>query len=1520
MRWVRITLFLLMCLISSLQAVPRVLQILPSEPIRSKVGEITSFCIDDQHLYLTDAKKNEVIVLDLQTGDLLPYPESQWKNLGDPTDIFADKENIYICEAKENRISIYDKKGMLIRVITNKNSDEYAIKAPQQVFVNDVGVLYIFDTDRKEIMSFSNEGFFLGSVGVTKPIAMTMDATQNIHVLQEGDDGFTIVVYDSNLNFQRKVEFSKEAGELFKGVGSFSINMFGEYYFISNDKCYCFKTDGRGQLITKSKFGTKAKNSSAGYFSDPTIIRAYYSNSKNEFLILDAKHNVVQIIEDDNISNTTKLKPSLLTRLSYLKTIPDFFIDEVIMDSLVTAIKEIPNSSGFLSSSEKELVSKSGISKLYNTQFKELKKKKMSVDNPRHILVTNEKIYISDDKANQIFMFNKKDGTVISSFGEKGSDEGNFKRPGGIVQAQDGSIYICDTDNNRISVYTDDGIFLRNLLNPILEKPIMLCITSKNELYVLLESARIVKISNLDNPEYVAINTRANKISWITLIYDDMLAYVNDEKQQIVIVKNNREILSFGGKGNVTDPMQFKSINAMAFDSYWNKLYVSDKEANNTKVFQFFLSPMTPTGFVLNITDQKEVLLQWDPLSPIRNYKLYIKTDQDSSFVQCSINHHLINYSTPNITSYKISSIGLDGRESVPSAPIKDVYSYAKYLEETGYYLQAIEMYKLILSQNEKLPLQSKIAELHEKYGALLEQDQHYEEAIEQYKIAASLRENNQDLVVRICTLYKLLKLYDTGLEYLFSHVIDQTYAEEIISFYYLSDDYDRVIENGELYQKDYPNDETILQLLAAAYEKKTQYIQSLEIYRKLAGKKNMNYIYKSAEMLVLLNRYDDAIAEYQKLLSLYINDPQPKTKFLLGKVYYLKKQYGLASDNILEAIQADTTQAEYYYTLGMVYVADRKLDESIKNMKKAYQLNPSDYVTAFDLAKIYEKKNMLKEALSALDNAYQYIPSDTSAVQYHVFYGDLLLRYARYDEAFREFNVAARLFPTNPMIISKQADAVAAREKYNHSRDPVEISKITFDPVFPSLLEYYRNHAVGFVNLFNTRNIPVRDVQVEVAVPDLITNNWTTTVVSILANEEVQQEITLPLDNKLISFGAERTFSATIKLSYTLDNVPYTKSIAQEIKVLNLNAMNWTNRRQLACFVNPMDTGLRNYINQYVIQPFSKKPARESVNKNITTAVEIYSYLSARGIHYISDPSSANDVSASEIDYVQFPSQTITIGGGDCDDLLTLLAASLSVNGIQTAFVDYTNHVNLVFDSGLKPDEIEKKGFSYSQFIVKNNVVWLPIETTLIGKETFESAWTYAAKRYYDTSEAGIVPGLISFNDSHQIYPAVGYQGTYPTDVATVYNSADTLFEKDMSTIETMSQHTVENEYKKQIEIYPDNQNVKNQFAMWYVKNDKLEQAQEIWNNILSLNTNNVTALINIANIYLLQQKYNEAKDYYLRALALSADNDGIYRNLCILELKQNNILKAKEYFSKIKDINGFRRTNPEVYKQLVE
>ena len=61
-------------------------------------------------------------------------------------------------------------------------------------------------------------------------------------------------------------------------------------------------------------------------------------------------------------------------------------------------------------------------------------------------------VYIADTDNHHISVFTT-DGSFIASFGRKGSRPGQFKYPYGVTVDMNGLVYICDFSNGHIQVF-----------------------------------------------------------------------------------------------------------------------------------------------------------------------------------------------------------------------------------------------------------------------------------------------------------------------------------------------------------------------------------------------------------------------------------------------------------------------------------------------------------------------------------------------------------------------------------------------------------------------------------------------------------------------------------------------------------------------------------------------------------------------------------------------------------------------------------------------------------------------------------------------------------------------------------------------------------------------------------------------------------------------------------------------------------------------------------------------------------
>jgi DNA-binding beta-propeller fold protein YncE len=73
-------------------------------------------------------------------------------------------------------------------------------------------------------------------------------------------------------------------------------------------------------------------------------------------------------------------------------------------------------------------------------------------------LDSDENLYLADEKLHRISVFNTA-GEALTSWGNYGSDPGEFNRPSGLV-IQGETVLVVDSMNHRVQKYTKDGEFL----------------------------------------------------------------------------------------------------------------------------------------------------------------------------------------------------------------------------------------------------------------------------------------------------------------------------------------------------------------------------------------------------------------------------------------------------------------------------------------------------------------------------------------------------------------------------------------------------------------------------------------------------------------------------------------------------------------------------------------------------------------------------------------------------------------------------------------------------------------------------------------------------------------------------------------------------------------------------------------------------------------------------------------------------------------------------------------------------
>ncbi|MEH7253358.1 6-bladed beta-propeller [Neobacillus niacini] len=82
------------------------------------------------------------------------------------------------------------------------------------------------------------------------------------------------------------------------------------------------------------------------------------------------------------------------------------------------------------------------------------------LNSPGGLRIFDEKLFVTDIKANKLYVF-KLNGEKVMEIGGAGVEEGKFIAPNAVTVDHDDQIYITDSGNNRVQVFDKDGKFIK---------------------------------------------------------------------------------------------------------------------------------------------------------------------------------------------------------------------------------------------------------------------------------------------------------------------------------------------------------------------------------------------------------------------------------------------------------------------------------------------------------------------------------------------------------------------------------------------------------------------------------------------------------------------------------------------------------------------------------------------------------------------------------------------------------------------------------------------------------------------------------------------------------------------------------------------------------------------------------------------------------------------------------------------------------------------------------------------------
>jgi tetratricopeptide (TPR) repeat protein len=362
-------------------------------------------------------------------------------------------------------------------------------------------------------------------------------------------------------------------------------------------------------------------------------------------------------------------------------------------------------------------------------------------------------------------------------------------------------------------------------------------------------------------------------------------------------------------------------------------------------------------------------------------------------------------------------------------------------------------------------------------------------------------------------------------------------------------------------------------------------------------------------------------------------------------------------------------------------------------------------------------------------------------------------------------------------------------------------------------------------------------------------------------------------------------------------------------------NAIVWGNAQMIGSFVTPKDDTLRDYVRQVVN---SYLPEAGPLNQKLVSAMAYFSSLTASGTNYIIDPNTPfTELRDDQIDYVQFPRETLHLKSGDCDDLSVLISAGLENLGIRTAFLEIPGHLFLMFDTGLGVDEADLISQDSSLLAIKDGNVWIPLEATMVNTN-FNEAWAEGARKYQVALAANEL-GIIDLKEAWKTFkPVTLRKASYSIDLPEAKRT-ESLVRQSRKLLLAKSIDRLVLPYQTMVANNPKNVAARLQIAILYARYGLYEDAELAFESLNELAPGDSAVKTNQGNMYFLQQDFKSATQYYQRAIELDGEDGGIWINLSMAQYKSGELTQARNSYQNAVQIDARFKEDYSAYSKLL-
>lgn len=438
-----------------------------------------------------------------------------------------------------------------------------------------------------------------------------------------------------------------------------------------------------------------------------------------------------------------------------------------------------------------------------------------------------------------------------------------------------------------------------------------------------------------------------------------------------------------------------------------------------------------------------------------------------------------------------------------------------------------------------------------------------------------------------------------------------------------------------------------------------------------------------------------------------------------------------------------------------------------------------------------------------------------------------------------------------------------------------LDITEFKVENIFPAQFASYATHPIGSVTIQNTGKVDVKNIKARLFMPAFMQMASEQIIPLLKAGEKKSFAVSATLDREKLLGVSENTVSQMkAEITYAIGGKEETRSLTKPVTVYNKNAVNWSKPNTIGAFITFKDEAVQNFSKSVIGNVKFDATALPAASREQINAMKVWEAVRAIQIHYVSVPWIIVD--GEKLDDVSFPRQTLTTKSGNCSGTSVLLAACLENIGIRTMLVGTSDHVFIMFDAGVNKKNVSRISLNERDYVVLDNTVWIPLETTIINK-SFAEAWKLGAEGYYKVKDAGGMLDLIDVRKAWETSPPTNLATNEALPKPPAADAVSALLSaeaKDIAFAQSAAVNTKIAELKAK-----NTESGNNEAAMYLANTGRYDEAIALLSTYTSAMSMN-----NLGNVYLLKGDSAGAVNSYTAAMKADEKDGGINLNMGLL------------------------------------